>query len=647
MNVEKMIFINRAPFEHLEINFKENGINVLTAINGKGKTTIISHIVDAFHELARPVFPNSFENIENKFYRVSSNMFNLDKSKYSLVFIRFKDNADIIDYVDCRGTISKEEFEAIDSNIAVDYNSIKSSIEGNNCVKIFSNKATSEKVRNIFNNSIATYFPAYRYEQPAYLNDPYKQTYHIKQESRWSGCLPNPIEVVSGIQNLANWILDIVLDGELYKKIDTFQMPDGSTRQFNTTPETIILRNINIIISNIISSKNLGNVRFGIGKRNLSGERVSIVTQDGELVVAPNISCLSSGESSLLSVFGEILRQSDNLQINVNPSDVKGIVLIDEVEKHLHITLQKEILPKLFATFPNVQFIISSHSPFLNMGLAEHLPDRSLLIDLDNNGLSISPEENAQYKEVYNMMISENQRFADQLRLLSDSTKAVQRPIIITEGKTDWKHLKSALSFFQGQGEFLDLDVEIYEYDFDFGDSKLHKLLEQYKLLHHRYPIIGVFDCDEDNGKKIHSEGCLRKYNDNVWGISIDIPEFRKYNSSGISIEFLYPDEDIRKVDESNRRLYITSEFNENGRLKENLEIGVKNNHDVKAYVSREKEKIQCDEVIDIHGNSMALSKENFATKIYKKEPPFNKMDFRAFSSIFERIESIIKGGKV
>ena len=48
MFVEKCIFINRAPFEYLEIDFLQNGINVLSGINGNGKTTILSHIVDAF-----------------------------------------------------------------------------------------------------------------------------------------------------------------------------------------------------------------------------------------------------------------------------------------------------------------------------------------------------------------------------------------------------------------------------------------------------------------------------------------------------------------------------------------------------------------------------------------------------------------------
>lgn len=643
MNVEKIIFINRAPFDHLELNFKEKGINVLTSINGKGKTTIISHIVDALHELAHPVFPGSYENRENKLYRVSSNLFSINRFKYSVVYIRFKEKDRIIDYVDCRGALTKDEFESIDPNMTIKYENIKSSLEVDYFVKISSKDIKEKEIRSVFENNIATYFPAYRYEQPAYLNDPYKQTYHLKQESDWSGVLPNPIEVVSGIQSLANWILDIVLDGEIFKQIKSIELPKGGIRQVNLAPEALTFGVLNNMISDILSSKERKKVRFGISRRDASGQRVVIMTRDGNDVVSPNIFCLSSGESSLLNIFGEILRQADKLQVNTISSDVHGLVLIDEVDKHLHISLQKEVLPKLFKMFPNVQFIVSSHSPFLNMGLAEQQQDRSLLIDLDNRGISVSPEENAQYKEVYNMMLSENQRFADDVKSLASVVNTMQRPLIITEGKTDWKHLKAALSFFKVQGEFVDLDIEIQEYNDDFGDSKLHKLLEQHKLMPTRYPIIGVFDCDEDTGKKIHEEGGKRKYNDNVWGISIDIPEFRKYNTGGISIEFLYPDNDLKKTDQDGRRLFVTSEFREDGRLKENPEIGVENYHDVKAYTLPEREKIQSDEVIHIRGNSLALSKEDFATKIYTQEPPFDTMDFSAFKTIFERIKNILQ----
>ena len=75
--------------------------------------------------------------------------------------------------------------------------------------------------------------------------------------------------------------------------------------------------------------------------------------------------------------------------------------------------------------------------------------------------------------------------------------------------------------------------------------------------------------------------------------MSIPVPDYRNYNSGGISIEFLYTDEDLKRQDENGRRLYVTSEFNENGRFTSDVRIGVKNNHDVKNYILPEKEKIQ------------------------------------------------------
>ena len=45
--------------------------------------------------------------------------------------------------------------------------------------------------------------------------------------------------------------------------------------------------------------------------------------------------------------------------------DKPGIVLIDEVENHLHVELQRKVLPFLTEFFPNIQFIVTSHSPFV------------------------------------------------------------------------------------------------------------------------------------------------------------------------------------------------------------------------------------------------------------------------------------------
>ena len=168
------------------------------------------------------------------------------------------------------------------------------------------------------------------------------------------------------------------------------------------------------------------------------------VPQKTSKCICPSIFNLSAGELSLISIFGEILRQADNNHNNIQLNDINGIVLIDEVDKHLHITLQKEILPKLFELFPNIQFIVSSHSPFLNMGLADTLVERSQIIDLDNNGITCSPTNNDLYKEVYDMMVGENEQFARKYYQLEDTLKAIKKPLVITEGKTDIKFIQKA-----------------------------------------------------------------------------------------------------------------------------------------------------------------------------------------------------------
>ena len=46
MRLQNIILINRAPFERLDINFDNDNVAVFSGINGVGKTTIISYIVD-------------------------------------------------------------------------------------------------------------------------------------------------------------------------------------------------------------------------------------------------------------------------------------------------------------------------------------------------------------------------------------------------------------------------------------------------------------------------------------------------------------------------------------------------------------------------------------------------------------------------
>ena len=66
-----------------------------------------------------------------------------------------------------------------------------------------------------------------------------------------------------------------------------------------------------------------------------------------------------------------------------NPLEGSGIALIDEVELHMHPKWQRKIIPMLSETFPNIQFIITTHSPQVLGELDDNI--NVFLINQENN----------------------------------------------------------------------------------------------------------------------------------------------------------------------------------------------------------------------------------------------------------------------
>ncbi len=78
---------------------------------------------------------------------------------------------------------------------------------------------------------------------------------------------------------------------------------------------------------------------------------------------------LSDGYSSILSIVTELILRMETH--NIDEYDMQGVVLIDEIETHLHVELQKQILPFLISFFPKIQFIVTTHSPFILSSLPD------------------------------------------------------------------------------------------------------------------------------------------------------------------------------------------------------------------------------------------------------------------------------------
>ncbi|EMW0566119.1 TPA: AAA family ATPase [Vibrio parahaemolyticus] len=81
---------------------------------------------------------------------------------------------------------------------------------------------------------------------------------------------------------------------------------------------------------------------------------------------------LSDGQRTILGLFCDIARRAAILNPHLGESichETKGVILIDELDLHLHPKWQRVIIEALRTTFPSIQFICTTHSPFLIQSL--------------------------------------------------------------------------------------------------------------------------------------------------------------------------------------------------------------------------------------------------------------------------------------
>jgi hypothetical protein len=95
----------------------------------------------------------------------------------------------------------------------------------------------------------------------------------------------------------------------------------------------------------------------------LSQEQNACMTLHG---ISVPLRDLSEGYGSLLALIGHLFRHSlSTLRWNSDPSQIYGVVLIDEIDLHLHPAWQRRVLPNLRSVFPNLQIICTTHSPMV------------------------------------------------------------------------------------------------------------------------------------------------------------------------------------------------------------------------------------------------------------------------------------------
>lgn len=114
---------------------------------------------------------------------------------------------------------------------------------------------------------------------------------------------------------------------------------------------------------------------------------------------------LSSGYAAVFDIINDLIMRAEKKGDNI-----EGVVLIDEIETHLHLELQKKILPLLVQMYPRIQFIVSTHSPFILSSI-----DNAVIFDLENKTLVSDGMSNLPYEGIVEGYF-ETDRLSDELR---------------------------------------------------------------------------------------------------------------------------------------------------------------------------------------------------------------------------------------
>lgn len=171
---------------------------------------------------------------------------------------------------------------------------------------------------------------------------------------------------------------------------------------------------------------------------------------------------LSGGYKAVLSVIADIAKRlSIANPESLNPLEEEAVILIDELDLHLHPKWQKEIVADLKRTFPNCQFIISTHSPFIVQSL-----DADELFDIKSMRFA---EETGNYKgwsieaiQEYKMGVEPKTAiFNEYLERFSEAVDNENYEAV----KRLYAELKEMVSPGSSESKVLELDMEMVEAD--------------------------------------------------------------------------------------------------------------------------------------------------------------------------------------
>jgi predicted ATP-binding protein involved in virulence len=535
---------NVGPIETLRIDlpFKDEKPVplVLVGENGSGKTIVLSHIVNALAIMKQELYDDT-EVEKGHVFKYRSPDYIKSGAPFSYSHVSFVNGASI-DEIQLNTTRAEYETKNGSPPPFAIWHTIPPE-ETSGLTTSF--QANKDLVRSIFNKNCCLYFPVNRFEEPAWLNiDNLRAKASFRELKKISGFSNRNIISSSPLKDNIDWILDLVLDKSLYEmQFFNFDVP---TPRGNYTLSVFSgysgeAASIQAAINDVLRQALNGgqDVRFGINNR----RHRKIAIMKGEEPWIPNIFQLSTGEIQVINIFLSIIRDYDLSGGRLTGiSNISGIAVIDEIDEHLHVSMQKSILPRLIRSFPNVQFIITSHSPLFLLGMEQELGEDGLRIVSMPNGNRLLAQDFSEFAAAYEALKSTTAHRAE----IEAALKAAHLPTVFVEGEIDIRYITRAAEI-SNRENILNL-VQIRQADGAGNLDKIWRAFDNAMSDNLQSSILLLYDCDTN--KSVAIKGRMHR---------LSIP-FSENNPIGRGIENLLTADTIAKIESSNPNYIDTEE---------------------------------------------------------------------------------------
>ena len=338
MHIQKVIIKNFRCFEHLEVNLDPD-INIFVGNNGSGTSALLDGIAAAMYPYVVQI-----QQIAGKKYREASPVLQRDLPAQK------KDNergnqaeftVSATGFPDWTIVYKKPPADNDDERIKVSVSSSSISQEGTK--QLYSAMRYRIDRYGIDEFSVLAYYKGNRH-----LNDiAYVKNVSHQSLNRFTS-LNHALDATSSFTDMANWffVREFQELREAKEKGNiNLELPD--LKRVRNAISSIIAPNTHVYFSQIVSAKLMVEWTMETGEKR-------------ELL----LSQLSAGYRNMLALVMDFARRLAQANPHMeNPLAAEAILMIDELDLHLHPTWQQKIIPDLKKVFPNTQIIATTHSP--------------------------------------------------------------------------------------------------------------------------------------------------------------------------------------------------------------------------------------------------------------------------------------------